>query len=225
MRRSCLLAFASLAMLVAASRTAQAQYVSAYTACAPPDSVYVIWLAYDPSPAAYPDWVGYDVMRRVLPGCNDFVQANQAIIPRAGITTIYFQELAPPAGSVVEYRVRAVDVNHQEQFIPGFCTPCQSYLNCPQFSSPITVGTLISAGGFVYVTPCPGTCYPAPYLDPQTAAQLAPYVGTSTTFRFFGQVTCGGVEGCSMSVDHWETSTCVTSTTVSSWGRIKTIYR
>lgn len=229
MHRSRLIAFASLALLAAVAPAARAQqYVSVYGACStPPDSTYAIWLSYDPDPLAYPNWVGYDVMRRVHPGCDDYVAANAQIIPRAPgtIQEFYFQEASPAPGQVVEYRIRAVDASHQEVFIPGFCAPCDAYVNCPALSGPMTIGSLVQIGSFVYVTPCPGTCYPAPYLDDDAATALAPYVGTSATFSFFGQVSCGSVEGCSMLVDHWESTTCVTPNKASSWGRLKTIYR
>jgi hypothetical protein len=99
-------------------------------------------------------------------------------------------------------------------------------VNCPPNSAPITVGTLQElAQGFVYVIPCPGTCYPGPFFSGGVPSELEPYVGTGTTFSFFGQVACGGVEGCALTVDHWESGTCVTPARAPSWGRLKTIYR
>src|SRR5262245_1531051 len=227
MHRSRLIVIASFVLLAALAPAAHAQqYVSAYAACSPTDSTYAIWLAGDPDSTAYPNWVGYDVMRRVHPGCDDYVVANAQIIPRVqGYETFYFQELNPAPGQEVEYRIRPVDSSHQQVFIPGFCAPCDGYTACPALSVPITVGTLFQAGGFVFVSPCPGTCYPSAYLDPNTAAALAPYVGTSTSFNFYGQIGCGGVEGCGLQVDHWQQTTCVTANKTASWGRLKTIYR
>jgi hypothetical protein len=228
MHRSPLIVVASFALLASLASGARAQqYVSAYAACSTTDSTYAIWLAGDPDPTAYPNWVGYDVMRRVHPGCDDYVAANAAIIPRvAGYQTFYFQELNPSPGHEIEYRILPVDASHQQIFIPGFCAPCDGYTACPVASVPITVGTLQElAQGFVYVIPCPGTCYPSAYLDQNTAAALAPYVGTNTTFNFFGHVGCGGVEGCGLQADRWEQTTCVTPNKAASWGRLKTLYR
>jgi len=227
--RTVLISAASL-LIVLGARPAGAQYVlSAYSTCASSDSVYVIWTTYDPTadPTAHPEWVGYDVMRRALPGCDAYVRANEQSIPRlAGQThTRYFGEVIP-AGHLYEYRVIAVDANHQQLFLPGgFCSPCDVYPSCPPASAPVTVGTLHVEGLWLRVDPCPGSCYPFPYLDGPLADQLRPYAGTPTAFQFFGSVACGGVEGCALSVDHWDFSSCVTPTGTRSWGRLKTLYR
>ena len=220
------LAIASLLVIAGGSRGAQAQSpgISAYGACSA-DSFYVIWGTYDPEPA-HPEWVGFDVLRRVMPGCDEFVRVNDEIIPRQAETgySSFFRE--PSDGTTREYHVTAVDANRQQLFFPGFCGPCLAYAACPLNSSPITVGTLDElAPGFVYVIPCPGSCYPGPYFTDGVPPALAPYVGTSATFEFFGQVTCGGVEGCFFTPDSWTTGTCVTPTAQRSWGRLKTIYR
>ena len=90
MVRSWILALAAVALLAAGTAHAQFPYTSAYAFCgsidgAPPDSFYVIWTTYDPTgdPNAYPDWVGYDVLRRPVPGCGGFEQVNSDFIPRA----------------------------------------------------------------------------------------------------------------------------------------------
>ena len=117
MHRTRFVPIASLALLAAATRPTHAQtfiYVSAYATCAGPDSLYVIWTAVDAAadPNAYPEFVGYDVMRRPMGECVDYVPANAEIIPRViGTTTHYFGELTPEAGRTFEYRVRAVDQN------------------------------------------------------------------------------------------------------------------
>jgi hypothetical protein len=220
------LAAVSLLLLAGGSRPARAQFpaISAYAACSP-DSSYVIWRTFDPDPM-YPEWVGFDVLRRVLPGCDEYVRVNDTIIPRMPGPGYLSHFREPASGVTAEYRVIAVDVDRQELFFPGFCGPCNAFSNCPPLSAPTTVGNLVElAPGFVYVIPCPGTCYPAPYFASGVPAALAPYVGTSVTFRFFGQVGCGGVEGCSFEPDHWETTSCVTPTVTHSWGRLKTLYR
>lgn len=234
MLRLCFLAIACLTLLAAGARGAQAQYLSAYSTCSivspPEDSLYVIWTLYETFPPSYhPEWVGYDVLRRALPGCNEYVRANDQIIPReVGTThTVYWGEANPASGTVFEYRVIPVDANRQELFFPGFCSPCNVYQECPPFSAPITVGALVEPiSGWLFVEACPGTCYPAPFISPGPVFdQLQPYAGTGTTFRFFGRVGCGGVEGCSIEIDHWQFASCVTPATTQSWGRLKTIYR
>jgi hypothetical protein len=217
-------------VLVLGARPAQAQHtLSAYSTCASSDSLYVIWTLYDATadPTAHPEWVGYDVLRRALPGCDAYVRANDQSIPRlAGQThTRYFGEVVPATGTLYEYRVIAVDASHQQIFLPGFCAPCDVYQSCPPFSAPVTVGTLLEEASWLRVSPCPGSCYPAALLEGPIADELRPYAGTTTAFQFFGTVSCGGVEGCALSVDHWDLSSCVTPTATRSWGRLKTIYR
>lgn len=221
------IAVVSLLFLAGGSRSAHAQFpaVSAYPACIS-DSSYVVWSVYDPD-QGHPEWVGFDVLRRVMPGCN-FARANDQIIPRPAEPgyTIGFGE--PASGKAIEYRVVPVDLNRQEVLLgPGFCSPCNAFANCPAFTSPITAGTLVElAVGFVYVIPCPGTCYPAPYFEGGVPAGLAPYVGTSTALSIFANIGCGGVEGCSLSaVDHWQVTSCVTPVANRTWGQLKAIYR
>jgi len=225
MRRTFALVIAAAAFLLLASGTRPARAsISAYSTCSP-DSSYVIWNTYDPEPAN-PEWVGFDVLRRVMPGCDEYVRANDEIIPRQAEAGYMSSFGEPSDGTTREYRVIAVDANRQRLFFPGFCGPCEAYVTCPPNGSPITVGTLQElALGFVYVIPCPGSCYPAPYFTDGVPPELAPYVGTSATFSFFGQVACGGVEGCFFTPDHWTSGTCVTPAATQSWGRLKTIYR
>jgi hypothetical protein len=223
-----LLAVASILTLAAASRPARAQspYISAYGACAP-ESSYVVWSTIDFT-QSNPEWVGFDIMRRGLPGCDPYVRINPEIIPRIfdfGYT-LGFAELS--TGATAEYVVVPVDANRQPLNLgPQFCSPCNAFGNCPPLSGPITVGTLQElATGFVYVIPCPGTCYPSAFFSGGVPPELAPYVGTNATFSFFGSVSCGGVEGCYFtSLDHWVTASCVTPVATRSWGQLKTIYR
>ncbi|HKQ58710.1 MAG TPA: hypothetical protein VJY35_12650 [Candidatus Eisenbacteria bacterium] len=219
-------ALASILLIASGSRPAHAQFpsISAYSTCSP-DSAYVVWQTFDPA-HAYPEWAGFDVFRRALPGCDELVRLNQEIIPRlteAGYSLAFGE---PSTSATAEYRVLPVDASRQTVFIPGFCSPCNAFVNCPPNSGPITEGTLVElAPQFVYVIPCPGTCYPSPYLANGVPSELVPFIGTPTAFRFFGQVGCGGVEGCVLNIDHWEPATCVTPTAARTWGQLKTIYR
>jgi hypothetical protein len=67
---------------------------------------------------------------------------------------------------------------------------------------------------------------PSAYLEGGVPGGLAPYVGTPTALSLFGSIGCGSVEGCYFTaVDHWQVTTCVTSTATRSWGQLKAIYR
>ena len=235
MRRMIFLSIAILALATIGTGRAQAQYfyLSAYTTCAitsgDPDSSYVIWTTYDVNsdPYAYPDWAGYDVMRRTLPGCDPEVRVNEEIIPRqVGMThTRYFGDAAP-SGTLYEYRVVPVNTDHQLVFIGGgFCSPCNAFVTCPPLSTPVTVGTLTDFGWALFINPC--ACYPGAYFEGPYANELRPYAGTNTAFRFFGSLGCGTVEGCSLGIDHWELAPgCgIVPTAKRSWGSLKTIYR
>jgi len=218
-------------LLVLGSRPSEAQYtLSAYPYCTSTDSIYVIWTTYDPAadPTDHPEWIGYDVVRRALPGCSEYTRVNDEIIPRlAGQThTRYFGEPTPAHGVLFEYRVRAVDANRQQVFLPGFCAPCDVYPTCPDLSAPAAVGTLVDETTWLRVIPCPGTCYPSPYIEPGAFAdELRRYAGTGTSLAFFGTLSCGSVEGCALQLDHWALTSCVTPAFRRSWGRIKTSYR
>src|SRR6185436_729884 len=126
MLKRILVATATGLLLLLGALPAGAQHtLSAYSTFAPDDSVYVIGTLYDPTnnPYSHPEWVGYDVLRRGVATCEDFVRVNDAIIPRlAGQThERYWGEVIPSTGVVYEYRVIAVDADHQQIFLPGFC--------------------------------------------------------------------------------------------------------
>jgi hypothetical protein len=234
MYRTCLLTLVAVAVL--GTGTAHAQLsTSAYAFCgsidgAPPDSFYVIWTTYDLTgdPYLYPDWVGYDVLRRPVPGCGSFEQVNTDFIPRVfGTYTHYFGGVPPSSATLYEYIVRPVDADHQPVSIPGFCAPCVAYATCTPDATPFTIGTLTDLGWAVLVNPCPGTCYPAAYVEGPQADPLRPYAGTSTTVRLYGTANCGTVEGCALTLDHFDLGPCggVVPAAASSWGRVKIRYR
>ena len=232
MPRPLFVAIATAVLLAPGAPAAQGYHLSAYSTCANSDSLYVIWYASEPpGPNPYPDWVGYDVPRRVPTECGgweSFARVNDEIIPRAvGTTqTFYFGQVVPATGTLYEYWVQPVDLNHQPSYpCCGYCSPCNVLQVCPPLSAPVTIGVIEDWGWAVAVVPCPGTCYPGAYIEGPIADQLRPYAGTGTTFRFFGDVGCGTVEGCALQPDHWELTTCVTPAATTSWGRLKTIYR
>jgi hypothetical protein len=179
------------------------------------------------------DFAGYDIWRRALDDCSGWERVNAEIYPRGSGTSIpdghngfrYQHVDHPPTGHSYEYRVRFVDANRQE-VSPG---PCEcttgAYVSTPGLTIPITQGRLVDWGWAGFIEPCLGSCLPSAYISP-LPPELAPYVGTNTTLRFYGRVGCGSVEGCSMVVDHFEVASCeIVPTRRTSWGLVKTIYR
>src|SRR5262245_14456395 len=229
MHRILFAAVASLVLLTAGTARAQHPLVSAYSTCYA-DSFYVIFTNVDPTgdPYAYPDWVGYDILRRAVPGCDTYETLNGDIIPRVfGTTTHYFGGIPPSPGTLYEYIVRPVDADHQLVPIPGYCQPCVSYATCEPLTTPFTIGTMFDAGWAVFVNPCPGACYPYVYVENPQADALRPYAGTNTTLRLFGTAYCGTVEGCALQLEHFDIGPCpgVVPAARQTWGKLKTIYR
>ena len=230
MPRTFLFAIAACLLLTAAPARAQYPYVSAYATCFSPDSFYVIIPQFDPyaDPYAYPNWMGFDILRSALPGCGAPERINADIIPRVfGTTTYYFGGTAPSPGTLYVYSVQPVDADHQLVSIPGFCQPCVAYETCTPAVTPFTVGTLTDIGFAVLVNPCPGSCYPSAYVEKPQATPLLPYVGTSTIVRLYGQANCGTVEGCSLTLDHFDIGPCegITAASSRTWGQVKIRYR
>src|SRR5262245_27588960 len=89
MRRICLLSIAALLLFASGTARAQLPTASAYAVCSA-DSFYVIWTTYDPDPYGYPDWMGFDIKRRAVPGCGEYEILNADIIPRALVTTTQY---------------------------------------------------------------------------------------------------------------------------------------
>jgi hypothetical protein len=227
MHRICFAAVASLVLLAAGTARAQYPFVSSSSICYA-DSFYVIFTNVDPTgdPYAYPDWVGYDILRRAVPECTPPVTVNAEMIPRVfGTTTHYFGGITPAPGTLYEYVVRPVDADHQPVSIPGYCQPCASYATCEPLTTPFTVGNVYDAGWAVFVNPCP--CHPPAYVENPQADALRPYAGTSTTVRLFGQAGCGTVEGCALSLEHFDIvpNCAVTAASTRTWGQVKIRYR
>ncbi len=193
------------------------------------------WTFYeDPqNPVAHPEWVGYDVMRRSLAQCGSPVRLNASPYPRVpGVTHGYTYTEPPPApGTTFEYRVVLVDANRQPVTLdPVSCDFCGSasvnWASCPEFSAPLTQGTLEDLGWALIVQPCGDGCYQSFYFSGPRAVELRPYAGTGTALRLYGSAVCGTVEGCAIDIDHYDLAPCgPTPVLRASWGRVKAIYR
>ena len=199
-------------------------------------SISFSWTFYeDPThPTGHPEWVGYDVTRRSLPQCGGPVVVTAAPFARVpGITQSFtYTEWPPTPGTTFEYRVVLVDANRQPVYLdPASCDLCGSasvnWASCPEFSAPLTQGTLLDLGWALLVQPCADGCYQSFYFSGARAAELRPYAGTGTVLRLFGSAVCGTVEGCAINIDHYDIASCGGPTPVhrASWGRVKAIYR
>ena len=189
-------------------------------------SIDVHWsLSESTHPPGYPNWTGIDVQRRPLPGCGPYVTVNPQPFPRVGGEYHYFDTVA--TGTMYEYRLIFVDANRQEVSVPD-CYDCVrgGWGSCPNFSAPVTQGTLEDFGWALFLTPCPGSCYYYFYFEGPFVETLRPYAGNGTVVRLYGTPLCGTVEGCAIQVDHYELANCgVTPARRSSWGQVKTLYR
>jgi hypothetical protein len=210
-----------------------AGFVSASAGCSG-DSLSFRWtFSEDPQfPTGHPEWVGYDVLRRSLAECGPFVRVNAEPFPRVlGATESFtYREAAPAPMTTFEYRLAYVDANRQPVVLGvSACDDCAfalAWASCPQYSAPLTQGTLGDWGWALYVQPTTGTCYESFYFDdPRAVEELRPYAGTGTTIRLFGEGFCGTVEGCGMRVDHYEAVEGPTPVHRSTWGHLKVIYR
>lgn len=228
------LAAASMALLAGLAGGSRAGTLTAYSSCGDGNVVsfhwdYAEWVGH---PTEHPEWVGYDVLRRSLNGCSQFVRVNADPFPRVvgeshGHT---YTEVAPAAGTTYEYRVILVDAYRKEVFLgPGECECLAGigWASCPSFSAPLTQGTLEDWGWALFVTPCPGTCYRSYYFEGPITEELRPFAGTTTAFRFYGSGYCGTLEGCAMGVARYEMAGCdaITAAPRTTWGRLKILYR
>jgi hypothetical protein len=188
-------------------------------------NVHVTWMLQEGSHSpGYPEWTGFDVVRRSVGDCGPSVTVNSEPFPRTA-SNEYFE--VPPPGKMYEYRVVFVDANRQPVSIPD-CFDCQrfGYATFPAFSAPMVQGTLQDLGWALYVTNCPNMCFGPFYVSGPVMETLRQYAGTGQAVRFWGSASCGTLEGCSLAVDHYELAACgVTPTRRSSWGELKTLYR
>jgi hypothetical protein len=187
---------------------------------------------YPQYPAGHPEWVGYDIQRRSLDTCDPFVRVNaQPFVRIPDVSQSFTYTETPPAtGITYEYRVILVDAGRNEVILhPAECECAgrDARVSCPEYSAPVTQGTLQDWGWAVFVVPCAASCYPSCYYDGPALDELRAYLGTGTVLRFYGSLGCGTVEGCSLFIDHYDLAPCSTITAArpTTWGRMKVLYR
>jgi hypothetical protein len=202
-----------------------------------PDGVHLVvqwsWNETPGNPVGYPDWIGYDVLRRQAGKCDPYVRLNDQPLPRVvgQSHTGSFSEVAPALNTTFEYRVVPVDASHQPVIMssPDCEPPCIHYASasCPDMSGPATIGVVAQDLGWtVLIAPCGGSCWPSFYVSAAAVEALRPYVGTGQVFAFHGPFGCGGIEGCGLTVTSFDPVECgPTPTQSSSWGHLKTLYR
>jgi len=223
---------ASLSLLLAAP-SARAGVLSESAECDGNGHVVVTWVFDDDPSNPYDDpaWIGYDVLRRELQPCGEFVLLNEEPIARqAGSHSRTFTDTPPAETVTYEYRVILVDANRQwlHPGSPECEPPCtgMAWASCPAWSSPTTVGTLQDLGWALLVIPCPESCWPSLYFTGPAADALRIWADGSHVYGLTGPVTCGSVEGCSIDVQHYEPYACgITPVAPTTWGRLKEIYR
>jgi hypothetical protein len=222
--------------VMAIAPLAHAGYLDQTAGC--PEGVHIVvqwsWYETPGSPVDYPQWVGYDVLRRIAGTCDSYVRLNDQSFPRivGQSHSGSYTEVAPAMHTTFEYRVVPVDASHQPVIMSSVdCEPpCIHYASasCPDLSGPTAIGTVSqNLGWTVTITPCGGTCWYSFYVTGQSAIDaLVPYAGTGQVFAFYGGFGCGGIEGCGLAVTRFDPADCgPTPAQSSSWGRLKTLYR
>jgi len=229
------IALALLALLVPASREAAAFGFISAGATSDNTTITFQWTFNEEpnNPTGHPEWTGYDVYRRALPGCGDPIRVNATPFPRTpGITESFtYSEAAPSPQTMFDYQVVPVDDNRNQLFISPADCQCggptsHGWASCPPYSAPLSQGMLADWGWAVAIaTPCPGSCYMPFYVsDHARMDELRPHVGEVA--RFFGSTACGDIEGCGANLDHWDLAACPsTALRTTSWGRLKAIHR
>jgi hypothetical protein len=200
-------------------------------ACGANDQVDVSWtFDDDPSnPVQLPQWIGYDVWRADAADCKGSVLLNSEPIPRTPgphSEGVWHDATALPGTSYL-YQIIPVDANRIQVVIPGCECSLAAWSNCPATTAALQ-GTIAQDWGFALaIQACPGSCWPGVYFeDAEMIAQLRPFVGTGTTFDFFGTIGCGSVEGCFLAIEGYQEAACgPTPADATSWGHLKAIYR
>ncbi len=209
-------------------------WLSSSASCEDSVRVTLRWTYYySPSDPYESEWVGYDVYRRSIDPCSDYVRVNDEPFPRTvGATHSHtFVDEPPATRQMFQYRIVSVDKNRNQTGVPPWeCDPCERsvWASCPEFSAPVTHGTLEDGGWALRLTPCPGSCYQSAYVsDGLFMSELRALAGTGTAVEFFGAIGCLSVEGCSVGIEHYEVVDCDVITPVkrASWGSLKLHYR
>jgi hypothetical protein len=239
MRTSCSFVLALAATVLCGLATgAHAGVLDSFASCVDGTHIKVEWtFSEDPSHiVGAPEWVGYDVLRRKAGDCTtDYARLNTDPFPRVVGQTHSGSMLDLPPSTLqrYEYRVVPVDASHQPVLLGSIdCEPpCVRYASaaCPEGVVPVLVGQVVDMhlGWTVILQSCAGSCGPSFYVgNPAMVAALLPHAGTGEVFAFWGAFGCGGIEGCGMTVDRFELTSCApVPTRSSSWGRVKTVYR
>ena len=237
--RALRLALAALGMLATALAHVSAAQAGGVTTDATPISATQIqvhwhWWENPGYPTGHPEWVGYDLYRTASGpgGCAPQERLNPEILARVpgGDQDVSFLDTTPVPGTPYLYSVHLVDANRQPVYFtyPACESPCSppAWAMCPDLFAPLTEGTVTDWGWAVLISGCAGGCYGSFYISNPAANALRPYAGTGQPVRVWGDGGCGAVEGCGMSLDHWELGGCVvTPTRRTSWGALKSHYR
>lgn len=167
--------------------------------------------------------------RRTVDPCGAYVRVNDQPYPRGPTGDSHtYTEMPPARERTYEYRVAFVDAHRQELDLGYDCFHCakSGWASCPQFSAPVTHGTLEDWGWALLVRPC-AACYLEGYISGSSAEdELRQYAGTDEAVRIYGTVNCATTEGCAFLVDHYEFAACpATPVLHTSWGRVKAIHR
>jgi hypothetical protein len=231
--------FAACALLAAVALAvpatpAGAGALSTYASAASPTQILVRWSWWEDAnqPTGHPEWVGYDLVRRAVATCGAWTRLNPDVIARVPGQSqeLSFLDTSPTSATAYEYRVRLVDSNRDELFLlsPACGSPCSppSFAMCPDLSAPLIEGTVEDWGWAVFVIGCASGCWGGFYISNPEANLLRPYAGTGQVVRIYGQSGCGTVEGCGMSLDHFELGGCdATPARRATWGTLKSRYR
>lgn len=233
-----LLPVLSLVLILSPLSASHAGSLGAGANCAGGNAVTVgwNWTEYPQLPTGpHPEWVGYDVLRRSVKTCDAFVRVNaQPFVRTPGISQSFTYTETPPAtGVLYEYRIILVDAGRNEVVIGASDCDCagrDARVSCPEYSAPVTQGTLSDWGWTLVVSSCPGSCYPSCIYGEMGNAlydELRPFAGTGTVLRFYGAVFCCTLEGPVLSIDHYDVAPCETVVPVrtATWGRVKALYR
>lgn len=231
--RALLAAVISLGIIAILPGASRAGTLTAYASCVDGSHIAFSWSFYeDPQyPTGHPEWVGYDVLRRPVVPCGAFVRINA--VPLARILgesqDLTYTDAPPIAGKTYEYQVVLVDANRQvinSAQVGCYCFARNGWASCPDYSAPLTEGTLEDWGWALFVHPCPGSCYDSFFFSGPMVDALRPYAGTGVALRFYGSGNCGTIEGCEMNLVSYDFMACgPTPVGRSTWGRVKAIYR